>query len=602
MKQHHTTYHPRPGVFLQQNGAADITVWAPLATKVDLVGYGGSFTVPLEKGEWGYWQAKTDQLAAGNTYRFRLNDEESYPDPASLSQPEGVHGDSQVVDRTFTWTDSAWKGIAQEDLVIYELHTGTFSTEHTFEGVIARLPYLQQLGITAIELMPVNQFPGDRNWGYDGVYVYAVHGVYGGLQGLKKLVNAAHEAGIAVILDVVYNHLGPDGNYLEAYGPYFTNKYKTPWGKALNFDDAYCDGVRNYFLHNVLLWLEECRIDGLRLDAVHAMWDFSARHIIQQISEAVQSLEEETGRKKILIAEIDLNNPRYITGTAAGGYGLQAQWSDEFHHALHSVLTGETNGYYEDFGRMQHLEKAYRDTYVYDGTYSVHRNRIFGAPVNDLPYSKFIVFSQNHDQVGNRLLGDRLTASLSEAQLQLAAAVVLLSPHIPMLFMGEEYGEKNPFLFFVHHSDEMLIEGVRKSRREEFAYFNFEGDFPDPQSEDIFLSCVLTHSCEMDTAAKQMFDWYRKLIHLRKTRPGLRNYNRKGVNVWPVDEEEKLLLVERNGNGDSLLLLFNFSDAVRPLPAICHGLDYILTSSAEQHYTSQYISPFAVCVFEKKNS
>lgn len=601
--EHTTIYHPRPGVFLREDGGADITVWAPLAESVALVTEEEKpLTIPLEKGEWEYWRAATKQLTAGDRYRFLLNNEKAYPDPASVSQPEGVHGPSQVADRRFVWTDGNWKGMKQEDLIIYELHTGTFSRAHNFEGIIEQLPYLQQLGITAIELMPVTQFPGNRNWGYDGVYIYAVHGFYGGLAGLKQLVNAAHEAGIAVILDVVYNHLGPDGNYLEQYGPYFTDKYKTPWGKALNFDSALCDGVRNYFLQNVLFWLDECRIDGLRMDAVHAMWDFGARHIMQQISEAVKQLEEATGRTKILIAEIDLNNPRYIQDTRHGGYGLQAQWIDEFHHSLHSVLTGEVNGYYEDFGKLQQLEKAFRDTYVYDGIYSPHRKRVFGQPATGLPYSKFVVFSQNHDQIGNRLLGDRLSKTLSVQQLKLAAAAVLLSPYIPLLFMGEEYGEKNPFLFFVHHEKDELIEGVRKSRREEFAYFQFEGDYPDPQSEELFESCVLTPACNRGGEEKQLFEWYRQLIVLRKTRPALRAFERTAVHVWPVSEEERVLLMERTGNGDALVMVFNFSNEVRPLPDICHGLDYVITSSEKQDYSTNHISPFAVSVFEKKNS
>lgn len=600
--EHYTIYHPRPGVLLREDGRADITVWAPLANSVALITEGGQCSIPLEQTEWGYWQAVTEKLSVGDRYRFCLNNDKAYPDPASVAQPEGVHGPSQVTDRRFAWSDDNWKGLQQEELIIYELHTGTFTTAHTFEGVIEQLPYLQELGITAIELMPVTRFPGNRNWGYDGVYIYAVHDFYGGLAGLKQLVNEAHNAGIAVILDVVYNHLGPDGNYLEQYGPYFTDKYNTPWGKALNFDGAWCDGVRNYFLQNVLFWLDECRIDGLRLDAVHAIWDFSALHILQQISTAVKQLEETTGRTKILIAEIDLNNPRYINDVAKGGYGLQAQWADEFHHSLHSVLTGEVNGYYEDFGKMDQLEKAFRDTYVYDGIYSPHRKRVFGQPATSLPYSRFVVFSQNHDQIGNRLLGDRLTQKLSAQQLKLAAAAVLLSPHIPLLFMGEEYGEKKPFLFFVHHENQELIEGVRKSRKEEFAYFKFEGDFPDPQSEELFESCILTQGCNRGEEEKQMFDWYSRLIALRKTRPALRVFDRASVNVWPVKEEEKVLLIERTGNGDALVIVFNFSNETRPLPDICFGLDYVITSSEKQDYTTHHLSPFAISVFEKKNT
>jgi maltooligosyltrehalose trehalohydrolase len=591
-------FRRRPGVYYNANGTSGITVWAPLKNKVTLVATGeSSFSLPLEKDEWGYWQLQTSRLKPGDLYRFSIEDEDPVPDPASVSQPQGIHGASEVLDRQFNWTDTGWKGIAKEDLVIYELHTGSFTGTHDFEGVIQRLPYLKELGITAIELMPVGQFPGDRNWGYDGVYPYAVQHSYGGLHGLKQLVNAAHEAGIAILLDVVYNHLGPDGNYLEAYGPYFTDKYKTPWGKALNFDSAWCDGVRHYFIQNALLWLEECRIDGLRMDAVHAIWDNSAYHFMQQLQDEVRTLEERTGRKKILVAEMDLNQPRYITGTDKGGYGLDAQWADEFHHALHGVLTGEQNGYYEDFGTLQQLEKAFRDSYVYDGVYSPHRKKMFGVPATGLPYSSFIVFSQNHDHIGNRVMGDRLTGSLSIAQLKLAAAFVLLSPHVPLLFMGEEYGERNPFLFFVHHSDPELVEIVRKGRREEFSYFNFKEDFPDPQAEETFGQSVLSWAQETNNEYADMLNWYKILIHLRKARPALRGTARSHMQVKPVHAQQKLLIAERSAGGERLVLLFSFSDTPQPLPSEYAALPVVLDSEGNNTAPEQLL-PFSVTVLE----
>ena len=333
-------------------------------------------------------------------------------------------------------------------MIIYELHTGTFSPAHDFEGILQRLDYFVELGITAIELMPLAQFPGDRNWGYDGVFPFAVQHSYGGAAGFRRLVDAAHAKGIAVIVDCVYNHFGPEGNYLGQYGPYFTDKYKTPWGDALNFDDAWSDGVRNYFLQNARMWLEDFQVDALRLDAVHAIKDFSAITFLQELRQLAAEIERTTGCKKLLIAEMDLNDPRYINPPDKGGYGLNGQWIDEFHHALRTLLTGDRSAYYEDFGTIEQLEKAFRHTYVYDGIYSAYRKRHFGGHAGNNPYDQFIVFAQNHDQVGNRALGDRLTNILSFEQLKLAAATVLLSPYVPLLFMGEEYGERRPFQFF----------------------------------------------------------------------------------------------------------------------------------------------------------
>jgi maltooligosyltrehalose trehalohydrolase len=518
----------------------------------------------MEKFGDGYWQLVLP-LASGTRYSFLLDDSIVCPDPVSFSQPEGVHGPSELTDRLhFPWEDALWKGLPLSNMIIYELHTGAFSPTHDFDGVIKRLDYLLELGINTIELMPLGQFPGEHNWGYDGVYPFAIQHSYGGIPGFQRLVNAAHAKGIAVIVDVIYNHLGPEGNYLSEYAPYFTDKYKTPWGKALNFDDAGSDGVRNYFLNNARMWLEDYHADGLRLDAVHAIRDFSAIHFIQQLKDRVDEIQRRTGCKKVLIAETDLNDPRYIDPPEKGGYGLDGQWIDEFHHALRSLLTGETNAYYEDFGNIAHLEKAYRNTYVYDGIYSRHRRRTFGAPVDNNPYCQFVVFAQNHDHVGNRALGDRLTDNLSPEQLKLAAAAVLLSPYVPLLFMGEEYGEKNPFAFFVDFSEPALIEAVRKGRRAEFEGFALtpatdhdQPAIPDPQSPETFSQSLLSWT-DRSATGSALFDFYRRLITLRKTHPALQGTTRDSMIVHPA--EGLTLSFERKIINETLLIVLHFGD------------------------------------------
>lgn len=517
----------------------DFSVWAPFRNDVKLVA--DTSTYDMQKDELGYWHVNVPGV---QTYQYLLDNELLRPDPASRRQPEGVHGPSAVLHTDYTWTDEHWKAPSLAEMVIYELHTGTFSPQRNFQGIISRLEYLRSLGVNAIEIMPVAQFPGSRNWGYDGVYPFAVQDSYGNL---KELVNAAHQHGIAVILDVVYNHLGPEGNYFSDFGPYFTDKYKTPWGAAINFDDAHCDAVRAYYIQNALMWLEEFHIDGLRLDAVHAIWDCSAQHFIEELTAAVPP-------GKILIAEIDYNSPRYITPRDKGGYGMQGQWVDEFHHALHSLLTKEVNGYYADFGGIEPLAKSFRDSYVFTGQYSSVRQRNFGVkPSSD--YDQFVVFTQNHDQTGNRMLGERLSALVSFEAQKLAAAVMLLSPHVPMLFMGEEYGEKNPFQFFTSHSNEALIAAVRKGRKEEFASFSWEGEVPDPQAESTYYNSMLSWNIE----GSVLVEFYRYLIALRKTRRALLNTSRDSV---LVSVDGLLLAVERHGNGDRLLLLFNFSEEV----------------------------------------
>ena len=527
---------PTPGARIK-SGKTTFTVWSPLSESIELI-VNEKDTLPLSSDEFGYWTTSIlENVNAGDRYQYRINGETLRPDPASLSQPDGVHGASQVVDLWVqNWTDDAWKGIALQDMIIYELHVGTFTTERTFDGIISKLDYLKDLGINTLELMPVAQFPGTRNWGYDGVYPYAVQHSYGGAQGLQKLVNACHEKGLAVVLDVVYNHLGPEGNYLSEYGPYFTDKHHTPWGLAINFDDAYCDGVRHYFIQNALMWLRDFHLDGLRLDAIHAIKDSGAKHLLAAISEAKDTLQEENGRTYALIGECDLNDHKYISPRSQGGYGLDGQWIDEFHHALHTVLTEESSGYYSDFGEMSHLAKAYEKTYVYDGIYSPYRKRIFGNSAEANPYSQFVVFTQNHDQVGNRMMGDRLTSTLSFPALKLAAGAMLASPYVPMLFMGEEYAETRPFQYFVSHTDLDLVEAVRKGRAKEFEYFQKEGlTVPDPQSETTFASSTLSWDWSV-LESQLLFKYYQALIKLRKELPAWQDYSRPALEVSVVEK------------------------------------------------------------------
>ena len=525
----------------QPSKGCEFTVWAPLAAEVavEFVSDKGEAAepLPMRRDERGYWSAIAPNATAGTRYRYQIKDSEdaeasAWPDPASRYQPLGVHGPSEVVDHSaYRWQDASWRGIELADYVIYELHIGTFTKGGTFESAIERLSDLVELGITAVEIMPVAQFPGDRNWGYDGVFPYAVQNSYGGPEGLKKLVDACHAHGLAVVMDVVYNHFGPEGNYTGKFGPYTTDRYKTPWGNAINFDDAHSSGVRRYFIENALSWLHDYHIDSLRLDAVHAIYDFGARHFLQALSEAVEISGSSRRLPAYLIAESDLNDPRLIRPTTQGGYQLDAQWSDDFHHALHTRLTGETIGYYSDFNSLETLASAIQNRFAYAGQYSAFRMRDHGSPATDLSSEKFVVCSQNHDQVGNRMTGDRFSTLISFEGQKLAAGATLLSPYIPLLFMGEEYGENAPFLYFVDHSDKDLIEAVRKGRKEEFRAFHSEGTPPDPAGLETFEKSTLrwpplegneaeekwsvqeANSLEQQRLLNQ---YYKKLIQVRK--------------------------------------------------------------------------------------
>jgi maltooligosyltrehalose trehalohydrolase len=399
------------------------------------------------------------------------------------------------------------------------------------------------LGITAIEIMPVAQFPGNRNWGYDGVFPYAVQESYGGPGALKRFVNSCHQQGIAVVLDVVYNHLGPEGNYLDDYGPYFTDRYQTPWGPAINFDGRGSDETRRYFIDNALHWVGTFHIDGLRLDAVHAIVDPSARPFLEELGAAVHSKAEELGRKIFVFPESDSNDPRLVKSQGSGGYGLDAVWNDDFHHALHVLLTGEKEGYYQDFHGVEHLAQAYREGFVYSGQYSEFRGRRQGNSSKQVSARRLVVFAQNHDQVGNRRLGDRLTHLLTFEQLKLAAGALLLSPFIPLLFMGEEYGERAPFSYFVSHRDNALIEAVRQGRKREFARFAWRGEMPDPQSETTFLASRLNWDLRTQGQHQVLWDFYKELIRLRKTVPALTVLDKNRMQVESYSDQNMLLVI-----------------------------------------------------------
>ena len=527
-------------------------VWAPDAGAVSLVlqpkespGSGESGRA-MEKAARGWWRLDVEIAGPGDRYGFSVDGGPVRPDPRSLSLPDGVDGLSEVVDQSaFAWTDDRWGGFHLPGSVLYELHIGTFSPDGTFDGAAARLDHLAGLGVDAVEILPVASFAGERGWGYDGVALYAPHRAYGGSDGLKRLVDACHQAGIAVILDVVYNHLGPSGNYLSEFGPYFSDAHRTNWGDGVNLDSRGSDEVRRYFIDNALMWLGDYHIDGLRLDAVHALADDSAVHFLEQLSCEVSSLSAHVGRPLTLIAESDLNDPRFVRTPREGGYGLDSAWADEWHHAWHAVFTGETNGYYEDFGTLAHLAKAVRQAWVYDGVWSEHRRRTHGRPPEGLSGDRFVVCTQNHDQVGNRAAGERSSALMSPARLKVAAGLLLTSPFVPMLFQGEEWGASTPWQYFTDFADPSLGQAVTEGRRSEFSYFGWDPqDVPDPQDPATFERSKLDWS-ELDKGSHaDLLEWHRRLLRLRGEIPDLTDGDLKRVSVW-VDETVGGLVMQR---------------------------------------------------------
>ena len=507
-----------------------VSVWAPRATTSVEVVLGGPEVpegerprVALAARERGRWSADVPALGLEDDYAFSLDGGPARPDPRSASQPHGVHGPSRVVDQTdFTWTDAAWRGFHLPSAVLYEMHVGTFSEEGTFEGAIAHLDHLVDLGVDAVELLPVVEFSGDWGWGYDGVDLWAPHHAYGGPDGLKSLVDACHARGLGVLIDVVYNHLGPSGNYLAQFGPYFGEHHHTNWGAAVNVDGPGSDEVRAFIVENAVMWLRDYHADGLRLDAVHAIVDDSARHVLEHLADAVRGLGAHLARPLWLVAESDRNDPRYVRPSVAGGYGLDASWADEWHHAVHSALTGETSGYYADFEAFSLLGKALGQAWVYDGAYSAHRDRVHGRPPTGLDGSTFVVSAQNHDQVGNRAVGERLGHLVSRGRLRVAAALMLTSPFVPLLFQGEEWGASTPFLYFTNHEDPELGRAVTHGRRREFAHFGWDPEtVPDPQEEATFRRSVLRWDEVGSGEHAALLDWYRRLIALRRAHPDL---------------------------------------------------------------------------------
>jgi len=582
----------RTGAQLRQDGGVDFMVWAPGAVSVEVV-IADKASCLLKPTEKGYWSGMSPEASAGDLYALRIDGGMLLPDPVSRSLPEGVHGRTRVVDPdAFPWNRDSWTIPLFQEFVFYELHIGTFTPEGTFTAAAQKLAYLKALGVNCVELMPVAQFPGKRNWGYDGVSPYSVHEYYGGPEGLKAFVDSCHEAGIAVCLDVVYNHLGPEGNYFLRFGPYLTDSYRTPWGPAVNFDGPGSDAVRRYFIDNVRFWFEEYRVDALRLDAVDRIFDCSPEHILQSLSREARAVSEELGRPCYLIAESDLNDPRMLYPYERGGHGMHAQWCDDFHHSLHVSLTGEQNGYYCDFSGAENLVKALEQGFVYDGRYSTFRQRTFGASPEGLPLSSFIFSLQNHDQVGNRAAGDRLTATMALEKVRAAAALLLLSPGLPLLFMGEEYGERAPFQFFIDHGDPGLVEAVRKGRREEFHEFQ-NGNTPDPADPETFRRSHLDWSLLKEEPCRGHLEWYTRLLRLRRE---------CGISRFTAQESREVSLLDPQGvfrvlfrlEGKPLYLLtVSLSDGVTSVPEIA-GERVLIQQGVLRDEGALTLGPFAV--------
>jgi len=526
----------------------EFTVWAPKAKKI-AVAIGDAHYPMSGPNEKGYWKVSVEGAGHGTDYAFVLNDDpKHYPDPRSQWQPEGVHGASRLYDQAaFEWSDKQWNAPPLKQAVIYELHVGTFTTVGTFDAAIERLDYLFELGVTHVEIMPIAAFPGGYGWGYDGASLFAVTDLYGGSDGLKRLVDACHARGLAVLLDVVYNHFGPVGNYSGMFGPYMTSKHRTPWGDAVNFEDGRSDEVRRFFCDNALMWMRDYHLDGLRLDAVHEFVDRSAVHFLEQLSEEVEELSNSLGRRLVLIAESDLNDPRIVTPREDGGYGTDAQWSDDFHHALFAVLHdgGEEKGYYVDFGSFEDLAKSLTKAFVYDGAYSHYRMRNHGRPVEQLSAHHFLGYIQTHDQVGNRAVGDRLEQIVGIDRAKVAAGIVLMAPFVPMIFQGEEFAASSPFQYFADHEDPEMAKSVKNGRQGEFAAFGWNpDDIPDPGKKETFERSKLKWDEIHEGRHAEMLEWYRKLIHLRRNSASLNDGDMGHVNVQ-FDEKKRWLTMER---------------------------------------------------------
>ncbi|MDQ1627427.1 MAG: maltooligosyltrehalose trehalohydrolase [Actinomycetota bacterium] len=556
----------------------NFSVWSPAASTVEVDTGGACHAMTRDGGGW--WRADVPTAGHGEDYAYVVDGGEPSPDPRSRWQPHGVHGPSRVYEHDrFAWTDAGWRGIALPGAVFYELHVGTFTAEGTLDAALGRLDHLLDLGVDVVELMPVSAFPGTHGWGYDGAHPYAVHEPYGGPDALKRFVDACHGRGLAVALDVVYNHLGPSGNYLPTFGPYFTEKHHTPWGAAVNLDDEDSHEVRRWVIDNALGWLRDYHVDALRLDAVHAMFDDGEPHLLAELSREVQALAARLHRPLALVAESDLNQPAMVTPTECGGMGMTAQWSDDFHHALHTLLTGESQGYYADFAAepFRALEATLTGAFFHAATWSSFRGAQHGAPVDRsrTPGFRFLGYLQDHDQVGNRATGDRITATISTGLAQVGAALVLTSPFTPMLFMGEEWAASTPWQFFTDHQEVELAEAVRAGRRREFAEHGWsESDVPDPQD----VATVERSRLDWQELSRQphatVLDWYRRLLALRRDEPELRDPRLDRVGV-DTDAEARTVVVRRDG----LRVVCNLAAGERPITLDAAVAEVLLCSA-----------------------
>jgi len=585
----------RPGAFLQSDGSTLFRVWAPRPKQITLrLGNDACRDVALEDVGEGYFQATVEQAPEGTLYRYHLDDQVDRPDPASRLQPHGVHAASAVVGSDFAWSDAAWRGHAWQDFVIYEAHVGTFTPFGTLDAMIARLDDLRELGVTALQLMPVAQFPGERNWGYDGVHPFAVQNSYGGPRGLKRLIDACHARSLAVILDVVYNHLGPEGNYLREFGPYFTDRYRTPWGEAVNFAGPGSDAVRDFFLGNAVQWIEEFHVDGLRLDATHAIFDRSARPFLRQLADVAHAAAAQRGYPAYLIAENNANDPRIVRPSGQGGYGLDAQLLDDFQRSLHARLTGERSGFYADFGTTADFSRSLEQGFVLTGQYSQYRRCSWGAPARDVPADRFVAYAQSHDTIGNRPAGDRLGRLVDFETLKLAASAVLLAPSIPFLFMGEEYDELAPFHYFISHLDLALVESVRSGRQREFAAFHWRTLPPDPQSEATFAAARLNWALQKTGHHAVLRRFYQTLLRLRRAYPAILHADRHAARA-EVFADDRVLISRRGEPDGEITICWNFGEVSLPIESgwLPTG-SRLLLNSASDDWCWPAMQPMAV--------
>jgi maltooligosyltrehalose trehalohydrolase len=570
-------------------------VWATLPKKAGLQLNGKNF--PMTRGENNWWTAEIPSAKAGDDYGFILDGDGPFPDPRSPSQPNGVHKLSRLVDQNkFQWTDKKFQAPPLSSAIIYELHIGTFTSQETFLSTIEKLDHLVSLGATHVELMPVVEFSGNHGWGYDGVDLFAPHHALGKPDDLKKLVDACHARGLAVILDVVYNHLGPSGNYLAKFAPYFTKKFASPWGEGINFDGQDSDEVRRFFCDNALMWLRDYHFDGLRLDAVHGIVDTSATHILEQLKIEVENLSAQLGRNLVLIPESDLNDPRLLWPREHGGFQLDAQWSDDFHHALHTVLTGEKTGYYSDFGKLENLAKAFQKAFVYDGKFSAHRRRVHGRPIGNLSGHRFLGYLQNHDQIGNRAMGERSAQLMTLGKLKIGAALVLTSPFIPLLFQGEEWGASTPFFYFTDYQEPELANAVREGRCKEFAAFGWKPeDTADPQALKTFEKSKLNWPEISHAPHAEILDWHKKLIQLRRDEADLSDGRLDCVKIR-YDEFACWLVMER---GD-ISVVSNFASHSQSIPLRVEKHKTLLASEPGINAASGsvFLPPESVAIFK----